>query len=170
MCLYTFLLNTNSAFTYVSLIKKYSSHQNVLSDQTNKLHLSAQHLKINFIGICDTRNFIPCTIRKLRLDFTKLIFFSFPNLNANSKNSYRCNMFFFIPDVLTFYTNERGNQILIHDGYRYFQHSNNKYRNTLKKRWICGKIRSNRCRACLLIVNGQIVKYSNEHNHPSNML
>ncbi|KAI5646695.1 FLYWCH zinc finger domain-containing protein [Phthorimaea operculella] len=67
-------------------------------------------------------------------------------------------------EILEFTTSLRGNLSIRIGKYYFGEHSDNKFKKGLKKRWVCSR-RSQGCRAFLVTVDDQIVNRGNEHNH-----
>ncbi|KPJ13088.1 hypothetical protein RR48_05197 [Papilio machaon] len=69
-------------------------------------------------------------------------------------------------DTPIFIHSRRGNQLILLAGYKYsLKTRNNCGNNTFKMRWRCSTHNARGCRATLLTVDDNIVRYNQKHNH-----
>ncbi|KAI5646714.1 FLYWCH zinc finger domain-containing protein [Phthorimaea operculella] len=56
----------------------------------------------------------------------------------------------------------RGNPMILLGNYKFLEHSTNKSRGGLKKRWSCSMINRCRCRAFLITIENEIIRHQKE--------
>ncbi|KAG7309921.1 hypothetical protein JYU34_004435 [Plutella xylostella] len=65
-----------------------------------------------------------------------------------------------------FTTSSRGTTIIRLGNYQfYLAHRSKQMPESYKRHWVCTRVRSRACRATIMTVGDQIVKYRNEHTH-----